>query len=147
MKGLKYLAGLLAVGLSLSLFSGCASQSSSVLTETTVVMSESTEDAEQNNKSETVGTGLLAGNYDADDLDESWSEGKATIIKCNGESSEISGNGIQADGNILKITQAGTYVFSGKMSDGQIQVNADKNDVVHIVLGGLTASSGSSSVI
>lgn len=147
MKGLKYLGGLLAVGLSLSLFSGCASQSSSVLNETTVVMSESTEDAEQNNKSETVGTGLLVGNYDADDLDESWSEGKATIIKCNGESSEISGNGIQADGNILKITQAGTYVFSGKMSDGQIQVNADKNDVVHIVLGGLTASSGSSSVI
>ena len=147
MKGLKYLAGLLAVGLSLSLFSGCDSQSSSVLTETTVVMSESTEDAEQINKSETVETGLLAGNYDADDLDESWSEGKATIIKCNGESSEISGNGIQADGNILKITQAGTYVFSGKMSDGQIQVNADKNDVVHIVLGGLTASSGSSSVI
>lgn len=147
MKGLKYLAGLLAVSLSLSLFSGCDSQSSSVLTETTVVMSESTEDAEQNNKSETVGTGLLVGNYDADDLDESWSEGKATIIKCNGESSEISGNGIQADGNILKITQAGTYVFSGKMSDGQIQVNADKNDVVHIVLGGLTASSGSSSVI
>ena len=147
MKGLKYLAGLMAVGLSLSLFSGCDSQSSSVLTETTVVMSESTEDAEQNNKSEAVGNGLLVGNYDADDLDESWSEGKATIIKCNGESSEISGNGIQADGNILKITQAGTYVFSGKMSDGQIQVNADKNDVVHIVLGGLTASSGSSSVI
>ena len=147
MKGLKYLAGLMAVGLSLSLFSGCDSQSSSVLTETTVVMSESTEDAEQNNKSEAVGNGLLVGNYDADDLDESWSEGKATIIKCNGESSEISGNGIQADGNILKNTQAGTYVFSGKMSDGQIQVNADKNDVVHIVLGGLTASSGSSSVI
>lgn len=147
MKGLKYLAGLMAVSLSLSLFSGCDSQSSSVLTETTVVMSESTEDAEQNNKSETVGTGLLVENYDADDLDESWSEGKATIIKCNGESSEISGNGIQADGNILKITQAGTYVFGGKMSDGQIQVNADKNDVVHIVLGGLTASSGSSSVI
>ena len=94
-----------------------------------------------------MGTGLLVENYDADDLDESWSEGKATIIKCNGESSEISGNGIQADGNILKITQAGTYVFGGKMSDGQIQVNADKNDVVHIVLGGLTASSGSSSVI
>lgn len=147
MKGLKYLAGLLAVSLSLSLFSGCESQDSGVLSETTVVMSESTEEAEQNNESEAVETGLLAGNYDADDLDESWSEGKATIIKCNGESSEISGNGIQADGNVLKITQAGTYVFSGKLSDGQIQVNANKNDVVHIVLGGLTASSGSSSVI
>ena len=73
MKGLKYLAGLLAVGLSLSLFSGCASQSSSVLNETTVVMSESTEDAEQNNKSETVGTGLLVGYYDGDESDESWS--------------------------------------------------------------------------
>ena len=147
MKGSKYLAGLLAGSLSLSLLGGCASQNSGTLTETTVVMSESVENAEQNSENETVETGPLTGNYDADDLNESWSEGKATIIKCNGESSEISGNGIQADGKVLKITQAGTYVFSGNMSDGQIQVEADKDDVVHIVLGGLTASSSSSSVI
>lgn len=147
MKGSKYLVGLLAGSLSLSLLGGCASQNSGTLTETTVVMSESVENAEQNSENETVETGPLTGNYDADDLNESWSEGKATIIKCNGESSEISGNGIQADGKVLKITQAGTYVFSGNMSDGQIQVEADKDDVVHIVLGGLTASSSSSSVI
>ncbi len=147
MKGSKYLVSLLAGSLSLSLLGGCAFQNSDTLTETTVVMSESVEDAEQSSENETVETGPLTGNYDADDLDESWSEGKAAIIKCNGESSEISGNGIQADGNVLKITQAGTYVFSGNMSDGQIQVDADKDDVVHIVLGGLTAGSSSSSVI
>lgn len=147
MKGSKYLACLLASGLALSLLVGCSAQNSGTVTETTVVMSESIEDTEQNHENETAETGTLTGSYDDDDLDESWSEGRATIIKCNGESSEISGDGIQADGNILKITQAGTYVFSGTMMDGQIQVDAGKEDVVHIVLNELVASSGTSSVI
>lgn len=38
-------------------------------------------------------------------------------------------------------------MFSGTMDDGQIQVDAGKEDVVHIVLNGLTASSGTGSVI
>ena len=147
MKGSKYLACLLASGLALSLLVGCSAQNSGALTETTVVMSESIEDTEQSPENETAETGGLTGSYDDDDLDESWSEGRATMIKCNGASSEISGDGIQADGNILKITQAGTYVFSGTMMDGQIQVDAGKEDVVHIVLNGLAASSGTGSVI
>ena len=147
MKGSKYLVCLLASGLALSLLVGCSAQNSGTVTETTVVMSESIEDTEQNHENVAAETGTLTGSYDDDDLDESWSEGRATIIKCNGESSEISGDGIQADGNTLKITQAGTYVFSGTMMDGQIQVDAGKEDVVHIVLNGLAASSGTSSVI
>ena len=147
MKGSKYSACLLTSGLVLSLLVGCSAQDSGTLTETTVIMSESIKDTEQDRENETAEAGTLTGSYDDDDLDESWSEGRATIIKCNGESSEISGDGIQADGNILKITQAGTYVFSGKMMDGQIQVDAGKEDVVHIVLNGLAASSGTSSVI
>ena len=147
MKGSKYLVCLLASGLALALLVGCSTQNSGIVTETTVVMSESIEDTEQNHENVATETGTLTGSYDDDDLDESWSEGRATMIKCNGASSEISGDGIQADGNILKITQAGTYVFSGTMMDGQIQVDAGKEDVVHIVLNGLAASSGTGSVI
>lgn len=147
MKVLKYIAGLMAGSLSLSLLGGCSSQNSGTLTETTVIMSETVEETGQDSGDETTEIGLLNGNYDDDDLNESWSGEKASMIKCNGASSEISGDGIQADGNILKITQAGTFVFSGTMDDGQIQVDADKEAVVHIVLNGLTASSSSSSVI
>lgn len=110
-------------------------------------MSESGTETAQESENEKEEAGPLTGDYDAADLEESWSEGKASIIKCNGASAEISGDGIQADGNILKITRAGTYVFSGTMDDGQIQVDAGKEDVVHIVLNGLTASSVTGSVI
>ena len=48
MKGSKYLACLLASGLALSLLVGCSAQNSGTVTETTVVMSESIEDTEDN---------------------------------------------------------------------------------------------------
>lgn len=65
MKGSKYLAGLLAGSLSLSLLGGCASQNSGTLTETTVVMSESVENAEQNSRKRNSGDRAADGNYDA----------------------------------------------------------------------------------
>ena len=147
MKGLKYIACLFAGSLIITLIAGCSSESSSPSTETTVVIYESAAEAVQESGNETEETGSLKAEYDAEDLQESWSAGKSTIIKCNGTSAEISGDGIQADGNILKITQAGTYVFSGIMDDGQIRVYAGKEDVIHLVLNGLTASSDDSSVI
>lgn len=147
MRGSKYMACLFAGSLLMTLVIGCSSGSSSLPAETTVVMSESAAETAQESGNETEEAGALKGDYDADDLQESWSEGKASIVKCKGTSAEISGDGIQADGNILKITQAGTYVFSGTMDNGQIQIDAGKEDVVHLVLNGLTAGSDTSSVI
>lgn len=147
MKGSKYMACIVAGSFLVSMLGGCGSNTGASPTETTVVMSESGTETAQESENEKEEAGPLTGDYDAEDLEESWSEGKASIIKCNGASAEISGDGIQADGKILKITRAGTYVFSGTMDDGQIQVDAGKEDVVHIVLNGLTASSETGSVI
>ena len=147
MKGSKYMACIFAGSFLVSVLGGCGSNTGVSPTETTVVMSENGTETAQESENEKEEAGPLTGDYDAEDLEESWSEGKDSIIKCNGASAEISGDGIQADGNILKITRAGTYVFSGTMDDGQIQVDAGKEDVVHIVLNGLTASSETGSVI
>ena len=147
MKGSKYFIYLLTGSLVLGLLGGCSSQNNGTLTETTVTLSGSADETDKNSEDGAAETGTLSGDYDAEDLDESWSEKSATMIQCNGDSAEISGDGIVADGNTLKITQAGTYVFSGTMNDGQILVDADKEDNVHIILNGLTASSSTSSVI
>lgn len=50
----------------------------------------------------------------------------------------ISGNGCVADGNRLKIKEAGTYEISGALSNGSIFVNTDQESEVHLILNGVT---------
>lgn len=44
---------------------------------------------------------------------------------------------VSIEGNVVKITQAGSYVFTGELSDGRILVEADKEDAVELVLNGV----------
>ncbi|GHU44684.1 hypothetical protein FACS1894111_12330 [Clostridia bacterium] len=79
----------------------------------------------------------------AEDSDSSWDENTATKIVL-GESISVDGNGASVASNVVTITTTGTYVVSGSISDGQILVNATKDDVVHLVLNGtqITNTSG-----
>ena len=53
------------------------------------------------------------------------------------DSAESSGNGYVCSGGSVSIVSAGTYVLSGKLSNGQIVVSASKEDDVRIVLSGV----------
>lgn len=44
---------------------------------------------------------------------------------------------VAIEGNVVKITQAGSYAFTGELSDGRIVVEADKEDAVELVLNGV----------
>lgn len=44
---------------------------------------------------------------------------------------------VSIEGNVVKITQAGSYVFTGELSDGRILVEAEKEDAVELVLNGV----------
>lgn len=50
-----------------------------------------------------------------------------------GTISSFEGSGVTIDNNTITITQGGTYIISGTLKDGQIVVNAPKEDV-NIVL-------------
>lgn len=75
-------------------------------------------------------------NYSQDDLDPRWSASSASSITLNGQSVTVSGTGATATGSIVTITSAGTYVISGKLSDGQLIVNTESEENVRIVLNG-----------
>jgi len=70
------------------------------------------------------------------DSDSSWDASVSTIISLEGSTASISGDGAAVSGNTVTITAAGTYVVSGKLSKGQIIVNAAKDDNVRMVLNG-----------
>ncbi len=81
------------------------------------------------------------------DFDLECGEGPAPVfVKLSGTSAEIDGEGAALDGNVMKITMAGTYVLSGDFS-GTVAVEAEKTDDVHLILDGASISSPDSAAI
>ena len=61
---------------------------------------------------------------------------EAVKITLNKTKATVSGNGAEADGSTITITEEGVYVVSGTLEDGQIIVDASDSDKVQIVLDG-----------
>ena len=73
--------------------------------------------------------------------------GAETVITGKGDSVSVTGTGAAVDQRIVTITAAGTYRLSGEITDGQIAVNAGKEDEVRLILDGFTISNASSSAV
>ena len=54
-------------------------------------------------------------------------KGEKTVITIQNDTVSINGNGATAEGKTITISEAGTYQFSGKLSEGQIKLKTDGN--------------------
>lgn len=79
-----------------------------------------------------------SGDYDVSD---------ATAITLADGGTTVTGSGVTVDGSTVTITQAGTYVVSGTLSDGQIVVDAADDAKVQIVLSGTSVTSADAAAI
>ncbi len=66
--------------------------------------------------------------------DSSYSESNSTAISFSDQTITVDGSGAAADGSILTITQPGTYILSGTLSEGQVRVETVDEADVQIVL-------------
>ena len=73
--------------------------------------------------------------------------GAETVITGKGDSVSVTGTGAAVDQRVVTITAAGTYRLSGEITDGQIAVNAGKEDEIRLILDGFTISNASSSAV
>ena len=64
-------------------------------------------------------------------------EASATKITLKQDASEVSGKGAVVEQNKVRISQPGTYVLSGKLTDGKIEVEADNKATVILLLNGV----------
>ena len=85
--------------------------------------------------------------YSKRDMDASFDESSATKITLSGDSASVSGSGAAAEGSTVTISTAGTYIVSGKLTDGSITVTTSENDKVQIVLNGVKIASSSGPAI
>jgi hypothetical protein len=79
--------------------------------------------------------------YDSDDLDTSADQSDMSIIKLEGSSASVVGNGATVDGSLVTITSAGRYDISGALDDGQIIVDTEDEETVVLVLNGAEIAS------
>lgn len=85
--------------------------------------------------------------YSKDDLDAAWSESACTLITLSDTNATVKGSGAAVKDGTVTISAAGTYVLRGTLTDGQILVNAGKEDLVRLVLDGASLSSSVSAPI
>ena len=58
---------------------------------------------------------------------EAITKGEKTVITIQNDMVSINGNGATAEGKTITISEAGTYQFSGKLSEGQIKLKTEGN--------------------
>jgi uncharacterized protein YceK len=85
--------------------------------------------------------------FDEEDHATDWNADSATVIKLNGTSAAITGSGAATANGSVNITEAGTYVLNGTLSDGQVVVNVQDEGVVHLVLNGVEIHDNDSAAI
>lgn len=135
------------------LLTGCISPASSDVSSVPAGVQESgTSDvkssAGENSTDQLVQADEAADLFKDEDLDASWDENSSVRIDFSGDSAEITGKGGTAafrDG-ILTISKEGCYVLSGNLN-GSIVVEADKKELVHLVLDGVSVVCESSAPI
>lgn len=72
---------------------------------------------------------------------------KATTVKLADGSSKVTGAGATVKGDVVTISQAGTYVLSGSLSDGEVNVNSAGEGKVKLVLDGADIASATTSPV
>ncbi|HBR32669.1 MAG: carbohydrate-binding domain-containing protein [Eubacteriales bacterium] len=76
-----------------------------------------------------------------------FSENGITVESGTGDIHDDNGSGASVSDRTVTITEPGVYTFNGSLTDGQIIVDADKEDTVELVLGGVTISSDKGAAI
>lgn len=102
----------------------------------TVPVSENNNTAE--NLSQTVTTGIALLDFDdmfSDrDKEVGYDEVSDAVIILEGSSASCNSEAVQISGSTVTITDEGTYIISGELTNGSIVVDAEDSDKVQIVL-------------
>ena len=77
---------------------------------------------------------------DASDLDVGYDETEACVIAFNGTEAEINGSGASSENGIVTVSESGTYILSGSVSNGRVVVDADKDAEIKLIFKGVNIS-------
>lgn len=88
-----------------------------------------------------------SGMFTSRDLEIGWDEQTAVRITLTGSSASSDSAAVAVLGSTVTISQEGTYVLSGTLTDGQIVIDADDSAKIQLVLDGAAVTSSTSAAI
>lgn len=149
----KQIAGIFITGI--ILLSGCARSSTEP---GTVQSADETRTAETDPTNESMETGENSEKTTSFEIDTSdmfsdsdrnveYNEAESTIIQLSDEGSFCDTDTVVIDQNTVTITDEGTYLLSGNLSDGMLIVNAETTDEVHLVFNQAAISNQDSAAV
>lgn len=149
----KQIAGIFITGI--ILLSGCARSSTEP---GTVQSADETRTAETDPTNESMETGENSEKTTSFEIDTSdmfsdsdrnveYNEAESTIIQLSDEGSFCDTDTVVIDQNTVTITDEGTYLLSGSLSDGMLIVNAETTDEVHLVFNQAAISNQDSAAV
>lgn len=75
------------------------------------------------------------------DADTDYDENSAVHIELLGSSASCNDSSVQISGSTITITQAGTYLVTGTLENGMIQIRASKSDKIQLIFDNVTITS------
>ncbi|GID94968.1 hypothetical protein Adi01nite_43800 [Amorphoplanes digitatis] len=70
--------------------------------------------------------------------DHTWSEQSVAAVTLTGSGATSSASGVSISGSTVTVTAAGTYRFTGSLTNGRIVVNSAGTGIVRLILNGVT---------
>lgn len=143
------LAAILAAGM---LMTGCGntantgSGANGTTASSTVSVSNT---AKNSSNAQAVGSSTILDTSDLfsnRDVEVGYDEAECVKISLNGNTAQSDSQSVKVDGNVVTITDEGTYLISGTLN-GQIIVEAEKSDKVQLVLDNANISCASSAAL
>ncbi|MGN0404155.1 MAG: carbohydrate-binding domain-containing protein [Bariatricus sp.] len=145
MKRKKFLALLIGIILILP---GCGNNSENTAENAAEKTTEDAASQSADSAHATVSTVTLTeGKYSEEKLDDTWDESTAVAIRLEGNTISADSDQVDVEGNTATIKAAGTYLLSGTLEDGQILVEAGKDDNVKLVLNQVSLTSSTTAPI
>lgn len=139
----KLLALFCATALSMTAVAGCTGKNSST---DNIVSTETEVNAEETAAQSETGTFSSADMFTERDLAGTYEESEAVYVTLSDDGITGETAGVAINGQTVTITEEGTYVFSGTLSEGQIVVDAD-DAKVQIVLDNVDITCASSAAV
>ncbi|MFI5842470.1 carbohydrate-binding domain-containing protein [Catenuloplanes sp. NPDC051500] len=79
--------------------------------------------------------------------DHTWNEADVAAVALNGSTATTTSPNVTVAGGVVTVGAAGTYRFSGSLTNGQIAVNSTGTGIVRLILNGVTIANSTSSAV
>lgn len=122
-------------------FAGCSNSDTQTADEATVKISSSSTSSNADDSSTDDEM------FTARDKEIGYDESECETITLSNNASTSSLKSVKIDGNTITVSEEGTYIVSGTLSDGQIIIDGDKSEKIRLILDGVTINSNTGAPI